>query len=138
MLLDTHVWIWAASQEPRKLGPKTQRAIARAATAGTLLVTTASVFEITALATAGRLRLNQSAERWIRESIHRGGLRVVDIDADIAIDAGVIPASALADPVDRLLVASARAYNVPLVTRDRQIIEYASRSRLVRVNDATT
>ena len=136
MLLDTHAWIWAAADEPGKLGPKTRRLIARAAAGGTLLVTTASVFEITALATAGRLRLNQSAEKWIRDSIHRGGLRVIDIDLDIVIDAGAIPSSALGDPVDRMLVASARAYDVPLVTRDRQIIDYANRSRLVRVANA--
>jgi PIN domain nuclease of toxin-antitoxin system len=137
MLLDTHAWIWAAVDEPGRLGAKTRRAIARAAAAGTLFVTTASVFEITALATAGRLRLNQSAEKWIRDSVIRGGLRVVGIDMDIAIDAGAIPASALADPIDRMLVASARAYDVPLVTRDRQILDYANRSRLVRVSDAT-
>ena len=136
MLLDTHVWIWAAADEPGKLGPKTRRLIARAAAAGSLLVTTASVFEITALATAGRLRLNQSAEKWIRDSVIRGALRVVSVDLDIAIDAGAIPSTALADPVDRMLVASARAYDVPLVTRDRQILEYASRSQLVRVSDA--
>lgn len=138
MLLDTHAWIWAAADVPGKLGPKTRRAMTRAAGAGTLLVTTASVFEITALATAGRLRLNQSAERWIRESVARGGLRVIDVDTDIAIDAGAIPASALGDPVDRLLVASARSYDVPLVTRDRQILDYAAHSRLVRVSDAST
>lgn len=136
MLLDTHAWIWAAADEPGRLGPKTRRLIARAASAGTLMVTTASAFEITALATAGRLRLNQSAERWTRDSVIRGSLRVVGIDMDIAIDAGQIPSSALADPIDRMLVASARAYDVPLVTRDRQIIDYANRSRLVRVSDA--
>ncbi len=137
MLLDTHAWIWAAADESGKLGPKTRRVIARAAAASTLLVTTASVFEITALATAGRLRLNQSAEKWIRDSVFRGGLRVIGIDVDIAIDAGVIPSSALADPIDRMLVASARAYDVPLVTRDRQILDYATRGRLVRVSDAS-
>jgi PIN domain nuclease of toxin-antitoxin system len=136
MLLDTHAWIWAAADETRRLGPKTRRGIARAAAAGRLLVSTASAFEITALATSGRLRLNQPAERWIRESVERGGLRVIDIDADIAIDAGVIPAAALADPIDRLLVASARAYEVALVTRDQQLLDYAGRTGLVRITNA--
>jgi PIN domain nuclease of toxin-antitoxin system len=136
MLLDTHAWVWAAADEPGKLGPKTRRLISKAAAAGTLMVAAASVFEITALATAGRLRFNQSAEKWIRDSVARGGLRVVDMDMDIAIDAGMIPASALADPIDRVLVASARAYAVPLVTRDHQILAYAERSKLVRVVDA--
>lgn len=138
MLLDTHAWIWAADDAAGKLGPKTRRSIARAASTGTLLVATASVFEITALSLAGRLRLNQPAEGWIRDSILRGGLRVVDIDTGIAIDAGAIPSSALGDPIDRMLVACARAYDVPLVTRDRQIADYATRSQLVRVTDAST
>jgi PIN domain nuclease of toxin-antitoxin system len=136
MLLDTHVWIWAAADAPGRLGPKTRRMIARAAAAGTLLVATPSAFEIIALAVAGRLRLNQSAEKWIRDSVAGSGLRVIGIDLDIAIDAGAIPAAALADPIDRMLVASARAYAVPLVTRDRQILDYANRSKLVRVSDA--
>ncbi len=88
------------------------------------------------LATAGRLRLNQSAEKRVRDSVARGRLRVVDIDMDIAIDAGAIPSAALADPIDRMLVASARAYDVPFMTRDRQIIDCANRRRLVRVSDA--
>jgi PIN domain nuclease of toxin-antitoxin system len=39
VLLDTHIWIWAAADEPGKLGPKTRRAITKAGAAGTLLVT---------------------------------------------------------------------------------------------------
>ena len=138
MLLDTHVWIWAAADEPDRLGPKTRRALARAALGGNLFVASPSAFEIAALATAGRLRLNQPAERWIRDSIERGALRVIGVDADIAVDAGAIPSSALADPIVRLLVACARAYGVPLLSRDRQIADYAARTGLVRVADAAT
>ena len=140
MLLDTHVWIWAVDGGA-KLGVKTRRRLARtspdAATAPPC-VSTASIFEIVALHTAGRLQLTQPVERWVRESIDRGGLRVVDIDRDIAVDAGLIPASALADPIDRCLVATARAYDVPVVTRDRQVLDYAARTGLVRVIDASS
>jgi PIN domain nuclease of toxin-antitoxin system len=59
VLLDTHTWIWAASDEAGRLGPKTRRLIERAAADAKLHVTTASVFEITALALPGRLRLNK-------------------------------------------------------------------------------
>lgn len=138
MLLDTHVWIWAADGGA-KLGPKTRRRLARAATAaGTAptFVSTASIFEIVALHTAGRLQLTLPAERWIRESIERGGLRVLDIEPDIAIDAGLIPAATLGDPIDRFLVSTAREYDLPLVTRDRRVLDYAARSGVVRVIDA--
>lgn len=137
MLLDTHAWVWTAADVEGRLGPKTRASVAKAAAAGLVCVSTASAFEIAALATAGRLRLNQPAERWIRESVDRGGLRVLEIDLGIATDAGAIPASALPDPIDRLLVATARAYAVALITRDQRLIDYAGQTGLVRVSDAT-
>lgn len=137
MLLDTHVWIWAVDGGSR-LGPKTRRRLARAATADeALAVSTASVFEVAALHTAGRLQLTLSLERWIRESLERSGLQVLDVGRAIAVDAGLVPASALADPIDRVLVATAREHDVPLVTRDRALLDYARRTRLVRVVDAS-
>jgi PIN domain nuclease of toxin-antitoxin system len=137
VLLDTHVWIWAAADAPRKLGPKTRRLLARGAAAGRLCVSAASAFEIAALHTAGRLKFNQPAERWVRESIERGRLRVLDVSTAIATDAGAVPADSLPDPIDRLLVAAARDRDLPLVTRDVAILEYARRTRLVRVVDAS-
>ena len=98
----------------------------------------ASIFEAVALHTAGRLQLTLPVERWIRESIERGGLRILDLERDAAIDAGLIPASALADPIDRWLVATAREHALPLVTADRKILDYASRTGLVRVIDASS
>jgi PIN domain nuclease of toxin-antitoxin system len=41
------------------------------------------------------------------------------------------------DPIDRLLVAAARDAEVPLVTRDRRLLDFAGRTRLVRVHDAS-
>ena len=76
-------------------------------------------------------------ERWIRESIATAGFRVIDLGTDTAIDAALVPAGALADPVDRCLVATAREHQLPLVTRDRRILDYASRTRLVKVVDAS-
>ena len=136
MLLDTHVWIWAAADEPKKLGAHTRRLLNKAARQGTLYVSTVSAFEIAALATAGRLTLNQPVTRWIAESIDRAALRVLDLGIDAADDAGSIPATALSDPIDRMLVATARDEQMPLVTRDAKILDYARQTRAVRVVNA--
>lgn len=137
MLLDTHVWIWAADGGAR-LGPKTRRQLDRISvrTPGALCVSAVSAFEIAALHTAGRLQLTLPVERWIRETIHRAHLRTLEIDRDLSIDAGLIPAKALPDPIDRWLVATAREHDMPLVTADRVILNYATRTGLVRVVDA--
>jgi PIN domain nuclease of toxin-antitoxin system len=138
VLLDTHVWLWAA-EGGAKLGVKTRRRLERASASlpGELMVSVISAFEIAALHTAGHLRLNQSVDRWIRDTIDRASLRVIDLERDIAVDAGLIPTTALPDPFDRCLVATAREYGVPLVTRDRRILDYAKRTGLVKVIDAS-
>jgi PIN domain nuclease of toxin-antitoxin system len=48
----------------------------------------------------------------------------------------MIAASALAGPFDRWLVATSRDLGVPLVTRDRRILEYARRTEFVELLDA--
>jgi PIN domain nuclease of toxin-antitoxin system len=135
MLLDTHVWIWAAASGS-KIGARTRRLLNREAAAGRVYVSAMSAFEISALCAAGRLVLSQPAERWIRESIERGNLRVLNLDTDAAMDAGALGVEAVPDPIDRLLIATARDADMPLVTRDRRILDFAARTRLVRVHDA--
>jgi PIN domain nuclease of toxin-antitoxin system len=138
VLLDTHVWIWLVADEPGRLGPKTRRRLAKAVGASAPYVSAASAFEIAALHVAGRLHFTLPVERWIRESVDRSGFRVVDLDASMAIDAGLVPAARLPDPIDRCLVAAAREYQIPIATCDRRILDYASRTGLVQTFDART
>ena len=136
MLLDTHVWVWAVSDDAR-LGRGTRRRLRSAsAKSGALAIATVSIFEVAALHVAGRLRLALPVERWIQEAIDRPALRVFDLSQTAAIDAGLTSGSALPDPIDRCLVAVARIEGRPLVTADRHILDYAARTRLLTVVDA--
>jgi PIN domain nuclease of toxin-antitoxin system len=141
LLLDTHVWIWAADGGQR-LGAKIRRRLGRMPAAAiatpAACLSVASIFEVVALHTAGRLHVTMPIERWIRESIDRSGFRILDLDREVAVDAGLVPASALADPIDRWLVATAREHGLALVTADRKILDHASLTRLVRVIDASS
>jgi PIN domain nuclease of toxin-antitoxin system len=136
VLLDTHVWIWAAEGDARRLGRRAIRLVDRARSQGDLHVCVASMFEIAALYAAGRLELVQPAERWMRASIDDSGLRVIDISTAIAVDAGLLPATALPDPFDRLMIAAAMQAGHPLLTCDLRILAYARDTRRVRVVDA--
>lgn len=137
MLLDTHIWFWHAIGDARRVGPRVRRAIDRAATRGTVVVSTVSMFEIAALVASGRIRLAISAETWIRQTIDTGGLQVAEVTSSIALEAGSIPAAALADPMDRLLVATARTLDIPIVTRDARILDYVRTSRIGNAIDAS-
>jgi PIN domain nuclease of toxin-antitoxin system len=96
-----------------------------------------SIFEIVALHTSGRLRLSRPAEGWIRDSVSAAGVRLAEVTPAIAIDAGAIPRMALADPLDRLLVATARHLDATFLTADQQILQYARDTLNVRAHDLT-
>ena len=136
LLLDTYVWVWSVEGDERRIGPRTRRLLARAAAADALRVSPISLFEVSALHTQGRLRFTQPLEQWVRESMEAPGVRMAECSPPVALDAGTIPRSMLADPLDRLLVATARQLAATLLTADTQILEYASRRRDVRVHDA--
>lgn len=134
MLLDTHTWIFS-SIDSKRLGRRASRLIEHERRAGRLVVSVASMFEIGSLVAAGRLHLERSVDAWIRQSIDAGRMQVADITTTIALDGGSIPTTSLPDPVDRLLVATARTLGVPLATRDDRILRYVEASGAGRVID---
>ena len=134
--MDTHVWVRVVEGAPRRLGRLCIQMLERSRARGDLAVCAASIFEIAALYAAGRLDLFPSANGWVRESIEGSGLRVLEISVAVALDAGLIPATELPDPLDRLIVSTAAHAGIPLVTRDERILDYARDTGRVRVVDA--
>ena len=63
--------------------------------------------------------------KWWRAELTRG----------VAVDAGFIPRAALADPLDRLLVATARQLDATILTADSSVLAYAAQTHNVRVHD---
>jgi PIN domain nuclease of toxin-antitoxin system len=137
VLLDTHVWLWAVEDAAGRLGRQTRRLLSKTEARSTLRISVVSVFEVIALHAAGRLRLARTPEQWMREALDSPALRLAELTSSIAIDAGGIARASLPDPMDRLLVATARQLDVPLVTADRAILDHAARARSPRVHDAS-
>jgi PIN domain nuclease of toxin-antitoxin system len=135
-LLDTHVWIWTLELETGRVGPRTRGFIDRWAAKDELRVSAVSVFEVSALHAAGRLRLSRPLERWVRDALDPMGIRLVPLSADAALDAGTIGRATLPDPLDRLIAATARQMGATLVTRDVGILEYATGTASIRVLNA--
>jgi PIN domain nuclease of toxin-antitoxin system len=82
------------------------------------------------------VRLSRSLEQWIDEALGAAGVRIAELSPAIAIDAGSIPREALADPIDRLLTATARRLDALLLTGDARILDYATSTGNVRAQDA--
>ena len=133
ILLDTHAWIWTVEGDARRIGRRARQLIARAEARESVRISAASLFEIVALHTAGRLRLAQPPEQWIDTSMDLSGVRLAELTRGVAVDAGLIPRTALADPLDRLIVATARQLDATLLTADSSILAYAKQTGNVRV-----
>lgn len=136
LLLDTHTWIWTVEGDTRRIGRRARQLLVRADAEAAIRVSPASLFEVVALCTAGRLRLSQPPERWIQEALDVTGARLAELSAAVAIDAGYIPRTALADPLDRLLVATARQLDATLLTADEAILAYGRETRNVSARNA--
>ena len=125
LLLDTHALLWSMAGT---LDGKVVEAIAKAVQANGLLVSPVSAWELGMLSRplsgSPRVRLAPSPERWFNQVLAKPGLTDAPLSVAIALAASALP-EFHRDPADRLLVATARALNVPIVTRDRKILDYA-------------
>jgi PIN domain nuclease of toxin-antitoxin system len=132
LLLDTHVWIWlmlAAAE----LGISERTAINRAAASGQLRIAVISVWEAAHLASRGRIALHRPLAQWIGEAVSAPGLSIEPLVLQIAVEACSLPEAFHRDPVDRLIVATARVANATLMTRDQGILDYAARGHLTAI-----
>lgn len=122
LLLDTHVWIWVMEGDGRRLRPDAVDRIDAAAAEGALRVHALSVWEIGSLVRRGRLSLSVPVARWVDDALAVPGMTLVPLTAAIALDAARLDDAFPGDPVDRILVATARAVGAALVTCDRRIL----------------
>jgi PIN domain nuclease of toxin-antitoxin system len=136
LLLDTHVWIWTLMGDARRIGRRARALLTRAASRDAIRISPVTLFEVMALHTVGRLQLTRPPDEWIRQGMASAPVRIAELSAAIAIDAGRISRDLLADPMDRLLVSTAREMEATLLTADDRILNYAARSRTVRTEDA--
>ncbi len=117
-LLDTHAWIWAQLQ-PELLSNAVATLLG--SPTGTACLSPVTFYEVLLLVERGRVRVELAPDVWIRTSLARRPMRILDVTTDIALGARDLPGFENPDPFDRLLLATARAHQIPIVTRDASI-----------------
>ena len=126
LLLDTHVALWAITDNP-KLPQKARDLIT--SPKSTVWVSVASVWEIAIKHGLGRGDMpvsSQDAARYFQES----GYRFLPIEAEHAIAVAELPAHHH-DPFDRILVAQALVEPMRLMTHDQQVARYSDTTILI-------
>jgi PIN domain nuclease of toxin-antitoxin system len=133
LLLDTHVWLWLES-EPGHIGKPAANRIRKAAQDGKLWVSVLSVWEIGMLVAKERVRLSMPVDEWVRQAAATPGMRLLGLSPEIALESSRLPDSPHGDPVDRMLMASARMHNLTLISQDKKILAYAKLGHLKAIS----
>lgn len=130
ILLDTQVIVWSAAGDDR-LGRTARMTIAAEPDRR---ASTMVAWEIAMNARKGRLTLDMPSNRWIAMVFTGLDLREVAVSRDIAWDAGQLPDDIHGDPGDRIMIATARTLECPLLTSDRAILRHAAAGHLKAID----
>lgn len=129
LVLDTHVLLWlvrGASELPRR----TWHQIHRAADRDDVVISVIAIWEVALLVRKGRLNLGAATRDWAARALSHPGVRLAPLTPEIVIDSEELPGMIHGDPADRILIATARALDATLVTRDRLILDYGAQGHV--------
>jgi PIN domain nuclease of toxin-antitoxin system len=121
ILLDTHAFLWWASEHGARLSERAREVLTDGATS--VAFSMASVWEIAIKAGGGRMILPDAAERYVPDRIRHHGFELLAIELSHTFRAGALPIIHR-DPFDRILIAQAQIEGIPILTADPAISRY--------------
>lgn len=129
LLLDTCAVIWFAEDAP--IAAAAAAAMDASEADGVpVLISPISAWERALLVAKGRLRSPLSPKDWFDRVLTAGGLKLAPMSPDILADASFLPEPLHRDPADRIIIATARALDLTIVTRDHLILDYAAQGHV--------
>ena len=126
-LIDTHVWLWWENATPGLISSQAARRIEAAERESGLWIASISVWEVAMLEIRQRIEVVPDSLTWVRKALSRPDRTLVPLTPEIAVASTRLPDPPTRDPVDRILLATARVENLTLVTADRKLLDYAKR-----------
>jgi PIN domain nuclease of toxin-antitoxin system len=123
LLLDTHTLIWAYENDPQ-LPPHIGQLIVDPA--NTVIVSSASHWEIAIKVSTGKLRLAEPFPDFIQHAIHDQGFALLPPEPRHTAEVATLPypLKSHRDPFDRLLIAQARVDQLTLLSADPKFDAY--------------
>ncbi len=131
ILLDTHAAIWLTEPARFSATAKTELQLAQEDQTA-VLISPISAWEVGLLVARNRLALAMAPANWF-EALIASGLRWAPLTPDVLVQSSFLPGQIRGDPADRILAATARAFNYRLMTRDRSLLTYAEAGHLQAV-----
>lgn len=121
LLLDTHVWIWS-QESPESLGDAARELLAEKDTE--VFISPVSSLEVARLEWAGRLSMAGRTKTWVENAMQALLAETAALTHEICVESYELPGEFHRDPVDRMLVATARVLDLTFLTADERILSY--------------
>jgi PIN domain nuclease of toxin-antitoxin system len=118
LLLDTHIWIWSLLQ-PEKMKPRVRAALEDPANEKWL--SPISVWELVILVEKKHVSLNVSVDEWVARAMAVAPLKEAPLTTEVALATSKARLSHR-DPADAFLVATAKVFDLTLVTSDARLL----------------
>ena len=118
LLLDTHIWLWSFL-EPGRLAPRVANALE--SNENELWLSPLTIWETLVIAAKRRVRLEPEPGAWILRALRAIPLKEAPLTHEVALETRKIQLPDR-DPADRLLAATARVFELTLVTADERLI----------------
>ena len=83
-----------------------------------------SLWEVAKAVELKRLSFSIPIQYWFTIALGQPGIVLLPLTPSIAVESTQLPGDFHKDPFDQLIVATARIFNVPLLTVDSDIVKY--------------
>jgi PIN domain nuclease of toxin-antitoxin system len=121
IILDTHIWIWWADNNPR-LTQQHRQWIQQYQSQG-LGVSMISCWEVAKLVENDKLAMSIAVDEWLMAAFAYPGVQLLNLTIPIIVESTKLTGFHR-DPADQLIVATAKIYGCPLLTADAKILAY--------------
>ena len=118
LLLDTHIWLWMVA-DPSRLSGRVARALDDPESQ--LWLSPISIWELLMLTQKRRVQLNEDPVAWAQQTVEQLSLHEAPLTFEVALETSSLklPHS---DPSDRFIAASAKVFDLTLVTADKKLL----------------
>lgn len=118
LLLDTHIWLWSTLQ-PHRISRRVAKELSDEE--NELWLSPISVWELTVLHRKGRAKTPQDLPIWVATSMEQLKLTEAPLTIEVALAVSALDFPH-GDPGDHFIAASAKVFDLTLVTADKNLI----------------
>jgi len=119
LLLDTHIWVWSLTDSSR-LSRRVLKELDNPS--NELWLSPISLWELIILCQKGRMKLDPDVNAWIAHKLSAVPMQEAPVTYEVALETGRLEL-AQRDPADRFLVATAKVFELTLVTADERLLK---------------